>query len=764
MSINYLNEPIELSKSETKLRKDEYDFSFILTDEHLKGVLSNICNTLKHPVTIININVSDTKRNRVDSDSIFFSLRTSCDTLRRCASSKLCLECDYHHASLFKGLRYDNIIEGLNENIAKMKLFKYRTTQYKKPIIHFSKKRPFISYNCPMSGFCELVFPVFFEGKVIATMFVGQINIKSKTHHKKVATEFIESHKDLFNEYLKIDKNCTLDKIARKIKDGSFRQYSKNNFININHEPIGIINDVRKNVITTDEFNELVEKIGKELDGLETLLIEHMENKRKAYFSKLIKKCENDFFNKINPNDFSSDSTMQVWTYFKEYCLKLKNEFEFSDILCFSDDLLLKKDQNLIFSLSASTKHTEYNFNNIEQYIDKNKFLPTSTFENKNLFYGLFPSQANDTSNLFIIAFSKMAILFELTDLIDKKIEIKNLLFKEIISSIAQLYSFIQGQHLGYYKAKYQMTLRLYRHECQHVSKGLSNKTKNYFEEKKPIYLNAKKREDIYNDLNSSISLLNGMASSIGLLVGTINKDNIRIKKSDVSIFKEILYKWTDMFDLILSENNTRIVVPNVSKFDDNRPFDIYTNKELLEQVVYNIVDNAIKYSIWGSKIHLDFSRVFSGSSIATLSVSNYTTYDIAEGDKPYKLYYRGVDTNGNIEGEGIGLYVAKQISNILDIEIYHKKYKISNYNIPIAYEYVNRNFDFNVKDESLTKKLIHEMDRLKNKNGPWDFNSIVNFDRTKPISDIDIAEETLINEVCKPTYMVEFCVDMKIK
>ena len=34
------------------------------------------------------------------------------------------------------------------------------------------------------------------------------------------------------------------------------------------------------------------------------------------------------------------------------------------------------------------------------------------------------------------------------------------------------------------------------------------------------IKLNRKKTEDIYNDFNSSISLINGMASSIGLIIG----------------------------------------------------------------------------------------------------------------------------------------------------------------------------------------------------------------------------------------------------
>ncbi len=119
MNYNYLMYPKELSKAEDKIENFEYDFSFITTDEHLKGLLSNVCNILKHPFTIININKDeeDLNTNRIDSDSVYYALRRSCDTLRTCASSKICKECDAFHASIFKRLTKKSISEELESSV-----------------------------------------------------------------------------------------------------------------------------------------------------------------------------------------------------------------------------------------------------------------------------------------------------------------------------------------------------------------------------------------------------------------------------------------------------------------------------------------------------------------------------------------------------------------------------------------------------------------------------------------------------------------------
>ena len=218
------------------------------------------------------------------------------------------------------------------------------------------------------------------------------------------------------------------------------------------------------------------------------------------------------------------------------------------------------------------------------------------------------------------------------------------------------------------------------------------------------------------------------------------------------------------MFHLSLAEKNLQIIVPDVSRFDKFRPFSINTNKELLEQVVYNIVDNAVKYAHYGSKIYIDFRRPFVNSSIGTLSVTNYGPYGIDEDDDPYELYYRSSLLQGEIEGEGIGLFVAKKITNLFDMHIYHTSKQISDYGISLIPEYLNREFSIYEKDNSLIEVLNKEVEKLENKSIEWQFDTIVNRNKPTPVSYKYMAESALITNVKNPTYIVTFNIDIKLK
>lgn len=766
---DYLKQPIELSKPEIQIKESRYDFDFIITEERLKSILSNICNELQHPVTIININ-KNYEESRIDSNSIYFSLRTSCETLRLCASSELCKKCDYHHASIFKKVTKTNINEQLIKNINSLNSFEYVTSYYKQPKIKYiDNKRPIVMYDCPMLGYRELIFPIFFEDNAIAVMFVGEINIDNNSMHRKVTEEFLKKYITLFTPYLEVDNNCNIDEIKNDLINANFINNYNKKYININNDPIGIINNVCKKAVTELEFEELCQKACKQVEELECLLKKHMMNKRKAYFLMEIKKQELEYFSSIQANTYTYNDLKNIWYCLRRYFDELSKKFDFSNVIVFSDNVIenqLQKQNNIVFSLLDTNLEMNFNFSNIDKYINVSKFSPTTSNEKPELWENIKPNyNIIPQSYAVAIAFEKLVVVIEFKKIKHREVgHIYELLLSELSNSISRIYTSIQSKYLGYYKANYQMTLRLYKHECQHISRGLLSKSKKYFKNKDYVYLNRKKAEDIYNDLKSSINLLNGMTSSINLLVGKTNTNDVHINKYDVSPFKDIIYKWTDMFSLILSENNIQLILPEVSMFDTYRPFSIHTNRELLEQVVYNIVDNAVKYAIWGSKITIDFTKPFERSSVATILIRNYSIHDIPIGGEAYQLYSRGNSQKSEIGGEGIGLYISRQIANILDMELYHKSYEISKYNIPMAYEYLNRDFKFNTKNLQLFNNLKQEIDRLKGKNDGWNFYDIVNLNKTQSISSIDIAESTIIENVCKPTYLIEFFLDVKVK
>lgn len=772
MNYNYLMYPKELSKAEDKIKNCEYDFSFITTDEHLKGLLSNVCNILKHPITIININKDEKNldANRIDSDSVYYALRRSCDTLRTCASSKICKECDAFHASIFKGLTKESIEEELESSVKKMDKFKYATEFYQSPQVQKGEDgRVYLSYNCPMLGYIELVFPIFFEDKVIATLFVGQIQMRGhKEQHILTTKAFLNKYSYIFDNYLSSVKNASFKKIIKELEKSDFKNSRKSCFDNIYNEPIGSINDIRKNNLTKKEFELLISDICKQLIVIEDFLKRHMEIKRKNFFNDIIKISEQKFYEKFNPNDLSEENLRYIKNNFKEYLSYIKSNFKLQDLFAFYHDELITSDNKenaIYFDNDFKEEIYIYKFNKVNKFINANQYLPTTSVEVNGLFNGLNKDSYYNNKNSVIIAFPKMALLISTERFKDGySKEIFNLMLSELTQSLSRIYFSIQNLYSGYFKSKYQLTLRLYRHECQHISKGLANKNKNYFYDKNHISLNRKKATDIYNDLNSSISLMKGMASSIGLIIGSVKAEDININKQSVSMFKDVLYKWTDMFALPLSEKNIRVVVPEVSKFDENRPLSITTNKELLEQVIYNIIDNAVKYAYWGSKIYIDFKRPFKNSLIGVLSVTNYTPHYIEPGEKAYELYYRGQSTKGKVDGEGIGLFVSKKIAEMLDMHLYHTIDQISDHAVPLIKEYINRDLMFYKKDDNLINNLTKEIERLKHKGELWRYEDIINFNKTKSISDIDLAEETIVTYINKPTYKVTFNIELKIK
>ena len=63
--------------------------------------------------------------------------------------------------------------------------------------------RTFLSYNCPMFGYKELVFPILFEEDVIAVFFVGQIKLDGDAEIiQKSKRIFLSQNRDIFIQYL----------------------------------------------------------------------------------------------------------------------------------------------------------------------------------------------------------------------------------------------------------------------------------------------------------------------------------------------------------------------------------------------------------------------------------------------------------------------------------------------------------------------------------------------------------------------------------
>ena len=128
--------------------------------------------------------------------------------------------------------------------------------------------------------------------------------------------------------------------------------------------------------------------------------------------------------------------------------------------------------------------------------------------------------------------------------------------------------------------------------------------------------------------------------------------------------------------------------------------------------------------------------------------IENYGIY-IEPSPKIYELYYRG-DYQGeatHVNGDGLGLYVVKRISDMLELYIHHKCAHISDYNIGLIDEYFERG-----EDKNIFEHLRFERERLSK-----DYYKIKNAERRISISDIPLPKKMLEEDIIKPTYHVIF-------
>ena len=91
---------------------------------------------------------------------------------------------------------------------------------------------------------------------------------------------------------------------------------------------------------------------------------------------------------------------------------------------------------------------------------------------------------------------------------------------------------------------------------------------------------------------------------------------------------------------------------------DDNFPKVIY-DEEKIRHVIYNFIDNAIKYSDKG-EIHVDIAK--DGEGIAVRVRDNGIGFDKVDEVNFFQKFYRGNNVQGmNVNGTGLGLYVCSK-------------------------------------------------------------------------------------------------------
>jgi signal transduction histidine kinase len=311
------------------------------------------------------------------------------------------------------------------------------------------------------------------------------------------------------------------------------------------------------------------------------------------------------------------------------------------------------------------------------------------------------------------------------------------------------------------------------------------NGVQNYLRQKLKDYGYYEKLDSKLSDFTHRANLYREDMEAQFQLAYMLSKiyDEMEVNPEPFDIFTKFLNKWRFCFKAKCNEKYNRLDIPYYDAGQSERW--MHTDPQMLEYVVYNIVNNAIKYSYINTPINIVLSK---SEDYHLLSVTNYGIY-LQPNDST--IFDKGVrKTNGNTltqvpvveaissgktEGKGLGLYWSKRLADAIGCEITYQSEKVSEYYVPLVRLFVNQwqsgdsklfhaYWNALVQNEHSEKKKSHtaikdEYDRLdaKDGKGKCEYDKLINNQEEDFGNRIGLY--VLFEDIVMPTYRVSFTI-----
>ncbi|MCL2637559.1 MAG: ATP-binding protein [Oscillospiraceae bacterium] len=805
--IGLFEKPTHLIKSEN----NENDVKYVTSRDDLQMHVEKLCMSLKHPVVMFSLyngENNDKIVRLVSCVSSFFN-HYCCESFRICGGKEHCEKCDEDHAKLFRSkdgipIKVSEIENRVNDNIREyMENYSeekkpiyyndYYDVNMFKPVFHLannSSEGGYLEYYCPILGYKELVFPIIVSDRVLGVVFRGQVQIKGDKKPSIIRNNFLNKKCNLFDDYFKRNSKSgtksrniigTKEELIKDLRTGEDKYKSNIPKYPIDKDKLSEFFDEGWARYKFDDiwgkkfFNAEIKKINIEINKINKELSERMRENKKRYITNVFKSTTKEFYEKVMNSQVTPAKKSNIkpyWKFVKKSFEKIVEKLDLHNIQIYGASIphadTEKNNALEIEVFAGNEKHAKpKHFDLYESDKDsKSPFLSNVSLEignvksnedlknrikdsekrtykgNSDIIYYLVKNNLPHSSVLAIEYFEDGEEDIEISEI--------QIIKRDIISEI-HLFSIIV-----FYISSYQLNhllqlntvkiLRFFNHEISHVLLGFNFLNEMYIKNKLENLINLKPKEleDVQMNFKSTEDLMKSISNNIKLLTKPIDEIKEKLGIEEIRIFKDILYKWEHLYHYQIEEKNLKIHVPPIYENKD-LPL-IKSDRRLLEQIIINIIHNAIKYSYWGTRIIIDCKPFDKNPLKQILSVADYGA-DIDSGALPYKLYYRKTNISLNIEGSGIGLFVVKRIADILDIQIRHTRKKISDYNIGLIEEFLNRNISNGLQDI-----LLNEKSKIEKK---YKLSDILS--DAKPTEDNCLSNNE-INEMIKmPTYKVTF-------
>jgi len=685
---------------------------------------------------------------RTDSPLLESRISPVCGQFREWTKNKCCHQCDAVHARLLSGLtRGDVCTKGPERAAEAPSVQRFSEKGEHRVTFDEIKGRPYISYNCPFLGYRELIFPIFFgqeepaKDQVLAAYFVGQLCVESELDTVRRRQEALSGALPGLTVTPDLPPNAP--EVIRNLHD---------------------LWTGKAKVLDAAAYQGLLEQICAELDDFEKVLRGQITLQQDEYVRRVV----NDALEQFDAGLAEEMKSKRIagldalWKHAGESMTGLVTAFNIQYAIAFgrtgistdSTELLpvATATGDLPASVQPGSNGVHYDLSKIP---DELRNRHSSTPENMELADGLEGVAFDDaTMRLRYIPVhhpqdaSAMVILLKYgpTNSPHLKVnELRGYLNSTLRTFYSVLVSSVEAFVESATRTNMENVIRVFGHEAAQLTAGLDWLRETYLRHSHVIRdLSPRKLADIQGDMDGYVRQLMLLTSNPrAILTRPV------VRPSFFQPFKEMLFKWKDVYRQQALVKSLQFVLPPVSGDDPTRP-DMLADKSLLEQLLYNLVGNAVKYSYPGTKIYVDCEKPSTkADSPYILTIRNYGL-KIEDDRRIYDLYYRGVSKE---EGVGIGMFVAKQIAEAHQGTISHTRREVSKYNVPLLAPYMK--LESRYQTPELASKIKNELLRLR-QNG--DDARIVSVDEElNPV--YNPVRLKILGEIRNPTYEVIFTV-----
>ena len=162
-----------------------------------------------------------------------------------------------------------------------------------------------------------------------------------------------------------------------------------------------------------------------------------------------------------------------------------------------------------------------------------------------------------------------------------------------------------------------------------------------------------------------SIERLNLIVKDLDLITKLETGDN-NLKKSNFDIV-DLLQNSIEMLEISAKKKNIKLTVEH----ENNPPLNVYADKEKIEQVTTNLIENSIKYGRENGTTEIVIQDLVENKMIIRFTDNGIGVHQ-NHIDRLFERFYR-VDQSGNRTsgGSGLGLAIVKHIIDAHDEKIY---------------------------------------------------------------------------------------------